>query len=183
MSHSFEDLGHETPVADLHALHDLAERAGGGRHDSAALEVGSWTGRTALVLAAHFEQVFCVDHLFGNAEDRLGELARAHGQAAIFAALCRNLGPLLCTRVFPCVGTSRAWGAAWTRPLDLVFLDGDHRYRSVVEDIDSWSRHLRPGGLIVFHDHGAFDGVTRAVDERFPDRKLAGATIAYAEVP
>lgn len=179
----FESLGHETPTADLHALHDLAERAAAGLPDSVALEVGTWTGRTALVLAAHFDLVFCVDHLHGNAEDRLGDLARSYGPHGLFRTLCKNLGPLLCTRVFPCIGASRTWGDAWTRQLDLVFIDGSHGYRDCANDIRDWGRHVRPGGILACHDYGAFEGVTRAVDELMPRREVVGATIAYMEMP
>lgn len=178
----FISLDHETPLADLRALHELGDRAAAGRPDSVALEVGTWTGRTALVLAASFDQVFAVDHLLGNAEDRLGDLARYHGQDNLFRALCNNLGPLLCTRVYPCIGSSRTWAAAWRRPLDLVFIDGSHGYQDAYHDIQDWGRHLRPGGTMAVHDYGVFEGVTRAVDELMPGRERAGATIAFQVV-
>jgi predicted O-methyltransferase YrrM len=38
------------------------------------------------------------------------------------------------------------------RPLDLLFIDGDHSYAGVSADFDSFSRLVRPGGLIAFHD-------------------------------
>eukprot|EP00913_Durusdinium_trenchii_P031684 g29670.t1 len=40
--------------------------------------------------------------------------------------------------------------AAWVRPgfLDLVFLDGDHRYESVTNDIQAWWPKLRSGGIL-----------------------------------
>jgi hypothetical protein len=92
------------------------------------------------------------------------------------------MGDRFCTTVFPCCGLSRTWAAAWTRPLDFVFVDGSHEYPEAAHDIQAWRRHLRPGGRIVCHDYGVFEGVTRAVDELMPRRKFAGATLAYEDI-
>lgn len=37
-------------------------------------------------------------------------------------------------------------------PIDLLFVDGDHSYESVVGDIDAWLPRVKPCGLIIFHD-------------------------------
>lgn len=38
--------------------------------------------------------------------------------------------------------------------LDWVFIDGNHSYRSVLEDMDAWYRKVKPGGLFSGHDYG-----------------------------
>jgi predicted O-methyltransferase YrrM len=38
------------------------------------------------------------------------------------------------------------------RPLDLLFIDGDHSYAGVRTDFEAYSGLVRPGGLIGFHD-------------------------------
>lgn len=52
-------------------------------------------------------------------------------------------------------------------PVDMVFIDGDHRYETVVKDIKKAYELLRPGGLICGHDYGhpMWPGVKQAVDE------------------
>ena len=40
----------------------------------------------------------------------------------------------------------------WTRPLDFVFIDGDHSEKATRQDFEDWERHVRPGGVILFHD-------------------------------
>jgi predicted O-methyltransferase YrrM len=39
-----------------------------------------------------------------------------------------------------------------TRPIDLLFIDGDHRYEAVRSDFLNYRRLVREGGLIAFHD-------------------------------
>lgn len=50
-------------------------------------------------------------------------------------------------------------------PIDLLFIDGDHEYESVKKDIQDYVPKVKHGGLIIFHDYGSWDGVTRAVKE------------------
>jgi predicted O-methyltransferase YrrM len=38
------------------------------------------------------------------------------------------------------------------KPLDLLFIDGDHTYEGVKQDWELYSSLVRPGGLVVFHD-------------------------------
>ncbi len=39
---------------------------------------------------------------------------------------------------------------------DLLFIDGDHSFEGCFNDIKNWYPLLDPGGIIVFHDAGAF---------------------------
>jgi predicted O-methyltransferase YrrM len=56
------------------------------------------------------------------------------------------------------------------RSVDLVFIDGDHRYEAVREDMALAHPLVRAGGILAGHDYGKRDwpGVKQAVDERFP---------------
>jgi SAM-dependent methyltransferase len=55
--------------------------------------------------------------------------------------------------------------------LDFVYVDGQHHYEAVVEDLSLWYPKVRPGGLLCGHDYldgfvdNAVFGVKRAVDE------------------
>jgi MMP 1-O-methyltransferase len=58
------------------------------------------------------------------------------------------------------------------RPLDLVFVDADHRYEGARADFERWGPLLRPGGHLLFHDavdEGAwgtvYPGIQRLVAE------------------
>ena len=58
--------------------------------------------------------------------------------------------------------------------LDFVFIDGDHNYETVKQDIILWPPKLKGGGILCGDDYGKehIPGVKRAVDELLPQRKL-----------
>lgn len=63
---------------------------------------------------------------------------------------------------------SRFYGKA-----DLVFVDGSHAYDYVVSDSETALKLIKPGGVILWHDYGEWDGVTKAlnvIDEKLPTR-------------
>lgn len=48
--------------------------------------------------------------------------------------------------------TSDSKDVGWDRPIDLVFIDGDHSYKGVKNDIKVFTPHVVEGGYAVFHD-------------------------------
>lgn len=46
-----------------------------------------------------------------------------------------------------------------------VYIDGNHLYESVKEDIEAWWPVLAPGGCLAGHDYIAGNGVAKAADE------------------
>ena len=51
--------------------------------------------------------------------------------------------------------------------LDFVFIDANHTYKSVKEDIEAWFPKVRKGGIVSGHDYVEYQdfGVIQAVDE------------------
>ncbi|CCB89783.1 class I SAM-dependent methyltransferase [Simkania negevensis] len=68
--------------------------------------------------------------------------------------------------------------------LDLVFIDGNHSYRAVKDDIQNWRRKIRRGGLLTGHNyHPNFPGVIRAVHSYLKDQFQIGEdTIWFTQV-
>ncbi len=58
--------------------------------------------------------------------------------------------------------------------LDFVYIDGNHQYESVIEDINFWESKVKDGGLIAGHDYQMKDEVKKAVDEIYGDRVNSG---------
>ena len=69
-------------------------------------------------------------------------------------------------------------------PLDLVFIDGDHSYEHVKQDIELWLPKLRKGGILAGHDYGHPDlpDVKRAVDEAFGDNVIVGGDYTWFKI-
>jgi len=62
--------------------------------------------------------------------------------------------------------TSDAAAPQWKRPIDFLYIDGDHSYDAVVRDVRNFVPFVREGGVVAFHDYKpGKDGVRRAVDE------------------
>lgn len=54
--------------------------------------------------------------------------------------------------------------------LDFVYIDGNHTYENVIEDIGFWKSKVKVGGLICGHDYQMKDDVKKAVDEIYGKR-------------
>jgi hypothetical protein len=71
---------------------------------------------------------------------------------------------------------------SWNRPIDFLFIDGDHAEKSVMRDWREWSRFVRPAGRVAFHDARIFengwptksDGPVEVVQSLFRDQRLPG---------
>jgi len=60
--------------------------------------------------------------------------------------------------------------------LDWVFIDANHEYEYIKENLHVWTPKVKPGGLVSGHDYknpkGKWKGITRAVNEFVPKNKL-----------
>lgn len=47
---------------------------------------------------------------------------------------------------------SQAVALGWSRPIDFLFIDGDHEFEAVRTDWQMWTPHLAHGGHVALHD-------------------------------
>lgn len=116
------------------------------------LEIGSASGGACLFLHQQigFSEVFCVDD---------GNHPRAAYQDRHFSRIpnChRFLGDSHGDEASRFVRERSGGG------FDVAFIDGDHSYEGVVQDIRLALPCCRPGGLVILHDTVACEGVQRA---------------------
>lgn len=65
--------------------------------------------------------------------------------------------------------SDKAAGKIPANSIDLVFIDGNHKYRQVKKDIFNYWPKLKQGGVMLGHDYyKKFPGVKKAVEESFP---------------
>lgn len=73
--------------------------------------------------------------------------------------------------------------------LDFVYIDAQHHYEAVIEDLTLWAPKVRPGGVIAGHDYldgeigGNRFGVKQAVDEFAANLNLKIGATLEAEFP
>ena len=68
------------------------------------------------------------------------------------------------------IGESLIIARTWMEPIDLLFIDGDHHYESIKEDLKAWMPHVKLKGKIIFHDYDSHVGVTLAVHRAIEDK-------------
>jgi predicted O-methyltransferase YrrM len=155
-------------------LYRLA-RDGDGR--GAIVEIGSWMGRSTAWLAAGSkaagrERVHAVDVFDGG--PMLKDLDIIRNEGTTYNRFAENLERLeLFDHVEPVISDSSAAAQRWAAgPIRLLFIDGDHSYSAVRLDLDQWSRHVAPGGLVVLDDVSeAYPGVIQLFEEMSADEK------------
>lgn len=64
--------------------------------------------------------------------------------------------------------------------IDIIFIDGDHRYEGVMRDLIAWTPKLRLGGIICGHDYDN-PNVYRAVNEKFKKVRVLGDNVWVAD--
>ena len=50
---------------------------------------------------------------------------------------------------------------------DIIFIDADHSYEKVKNDVKQYQSLVSPGGFLILHDTIQYDGPRRAVSEMF----------------
>ena len=136
-----------------------------------ALEIGTYDGNTALVLAANLAAegvVVTVDLPPDFDMQKQAALTYSDGEFNLTPRdqLGRQYqGHPLSARIRQVYGDSAAlnWSALGG-PFDLVFIDGCHSEAYVWSDSKNAINHLAPRGVIVWHDYGMLTAVSNVVD-------------------
>ena len=143
---------------ELRALYRAAAAAGS---PGDVAEVGSWKGRSTIVLARALRdanvidaKVWAIDHHVGSDEEEHREILAKEGTTLeAFRANVAAAG--VGDRVEPIVMSSLEGAAELARRgvvLRLVFIDGAHDEESVRADLRAFLPLVRAGGLIAMHD-------------------------------
>lgn len=134
------------------------------------VEIGSFKGKSAVMLGKLAERyglgpIVAIDpHNFNNAE--LQEHRSVPGATSYdeFLENIKNAG------VAPYVEVHRSFSTevakSWSRPIRLLWIDGDHSYAGAKGDFDAFMPHVLPGGFVALHDAlHAFSGPIRVFAE------------------
>ena len=149
-------------------LMSLASKSSGNVY----VEIGSYIGASTCFIAAGIKkkgsgQLHCIDtwQNQGMTEGKRDTLAEFKKNTTKYKDL-----------IIPQRGDSRELAKTFKKPIDFLFIDGDHSYESVRMDVEAWFPKLNPGALVLFHDIGWAKGVQQVIDEivrpvvKFEDR-------------
>jgi predicted O-methyltransferase YrrM len=135
-------------------LHSETARLANG---ASVVEIGSHLGRSTLLIASSLpdEGLLTVVDPFLTS----WRYAVADAEAQLRALLDMHR---LTHRVRVRPVTSAQARSEWSGAIDLLYVDGGHGYRTVVDDLE-WARFVPEGGHILVHDAFSSVGVTAAL--------------------
>ncbi|MGC1374671.1 MAG: class I SAM-dependent methyltransferase [Anaerolineales bacterium] len=130
-------------------LYDLAKACRNG----CIVEVGSYRGRSAVALGrgsldGYKAPVYAIEpheEFSGVLGGKYGPPDRGAFYKAMLATSCFHIVRLVNL-------SSEIVSPGWTKPIGLLFIDGDHSYEGVKRDFDCWVGHLTPNAIIAFDD-------------------------------
>lgn len=138
---------------------------------SLTLEIGSFHGRSSRGIADSTEgRLVSVDRWFIEDDYRQN-----------FETNLRDL--IESGKVIPIRATSMQAFQILRATFDIIFIDADHSFDAVVDDINCWRTRLNPGGLLCGHDldHPHFPGVRAALEHLGIPFKRGPGSLWYKE--
>jgi len=131
------------------------------------VEIGSYRGRSAIVMARAARdgaELVAIDPHAGNDRGPREIEGSAEDGESDFHAFRANLERAgVGSRVRHVRLPSQDALGAVGGELDLLYVDGAHRYGPARDDLRRWGRRVRPGGHMLVHDSFASLGVTLAI--------------------
>jgi predicted O-methyltransferase YrrM len=137
--------------AEALGLYNLARGMPAGAR---VVEIGSWKGKSTYCLAKGLKQgrVIAIDPFDATGEEG-SEYGRVKGDGDLVQQFRRNLDrDGLLRKIDIKVGRSREF-ADQIEDMDFLFIDGDHSIEGCRYDFEAFAQHVKPGGLLAFHDY------------------------------
>jgi predicted O-methyltransferase YrrM len=140
------------------------------RPPETVVEIGSYCGGSTVVIARAARRRNPAVRVYAIEPFTFHESRYQHDYERLFDANVAEWG--LGDSIVKVRATSHEAVRDWKRPVDFLYVDGDHRYEAVARDIDDYLPFLTPEGLVAFHDYKprGKEGVKRAIDERVVPR-------------
>ena len=180
----------------LSELAVLAKAAAAAPAGLSIIEIGTFDGRTTLNLAVNSPadtKVFTLD-LPPDVTTRF-ELEKGERQFVEKPApgeryrRCRAPWSQSAVRITQLHGDSAVFDwSPYAGTAGLVFVDGSHTYEYAAGDSETAFRLVASGGMIIWHDYGVWEGVTRALEDletarQLGLRKIRGTSLAFWRAP
>ncbi|MBI4658446.1 MAG: class I SAM-dependent methyltransferase [Verrucomicrobia bacterium] len=157
-------------VSELAILSALAARCRAG---SNLFEIGTFDGRTTLNLALNAPancRIYTLDlppaqatrYPLADGERHMVEKSRPGARYEKY----RGKHPAAISRIHQLLGDSANFDySPYRGSCSLVFVDGSHAYDYALSDTRAAMTLVEAAGIIVWHDYGIWEGVTKALEE------------------
>jgi predicted O-methyltransferase YrrM len=158
------------------------------------VEIGSFRGRSTIVLASAARpgvSVVAIDPHAGNdrgPQELTGFADAAQADHEVFLANLSRSG--VADRVRHVRSFSSEALSSVDGEVDVLYIDGAHRYGPALDDIRRWGARVRPGGTLLIHDSFSSVGVTLAIlrallldGDRFSYVGRSGSLAEYRRTP
>lgn len=146
----------------------LYEIAKGIGNDLAIVEIGTYQGKSAIILASAIKATGSNSTVFAvDPHNRyVGPMGGEYGPSDM-ASLYSNITMFGVGHIVKVIGLDSASASAgWLiNNIGLLWIDGDHSFEGVTSDIHSWLPFVKPNGLVAFHDsdyHEVHQAIERA---------------------
>jgi predicted O-methyltransferase YrrM len=176
-------------ISELGILAQMAANCVAGKN---IFEIGTFDGRTTLNLALNAPRSCRIMTLdLPPALKTQYELASGEGhfvekpEPGVRYKKHAADHPDAAARISQFLGDSAIFDfSAYEGTCSLVFVDGSHAYDYVLSDTDRALKLVDRDGVVIWHDYGVWEGVTRALEEIEKDKRLGlvnikGTSLVY----
>ncbi len=179
IEHNHLDIKSDFPQRDAKALENVVQKI--LKDNVIIAEIGSWKGMSTAVMAktvADFHgKVFAIDHWKGSEGVPEHQQSKTSDMLSVFRYNMKALN--LSNYIFPLVMTSEIASSIYQdNSLDMVFIDADHRYKYIKQDIELWLPKVKSRGIIAGHDcegrYTTFGKFRRVVDAHLDEDVIVG---------
>ena len=176
-------------VSELGILSALAADC---RDGSNLFEIGTFDGRTTLNLALN-APAQCMIHTLDLPPDLDTAFSLAAGERYVANKpkpgtryeACRETYPAAVGRIHQLLGDSGTFDyTPYRDSCSLVFVDGAHSYDYAISDTRAAMEMVERDGVVVWHDYGVWEGVTKALEEleqrkAYGLRSISGTSLVF----
>lgn len=142
-----------------HELFKLHSFASSMKEGSCFVEIGSYLGASSTFIVSGLHKsskLYCIDTWEND--------AMSEGKWDTFVQFQSNIKKYR-NQVVPIKMKSIDAAKNFKLKIDYLFIDGDHTYEGVKQDVDAWLPKMNANSLIIFHDSGWADGVQKVIRE------------------
>lgn len=142
----------------------MVEKFPSGSH---FVEIGCWKGKSTAFMGVEIHnsgkniKFDAIDTFKGSDEHQQLDIIVNNKLYDLFISNINPVSHIINPIVMPSVEASKIYD---DRSLDFVFIDGDHQFESVKNDIQCWLPKIKKGGVLAGHDYTCWwESVTAAV--------------------